>query len=65
MPKGPSANIAISGLFCPELLARNRTEYATMPYPAHGSLLFSDVGVLLLTCGWRQARRLRTTYSSA
>ena len=33
----------------PELLARNRAEYAQFPYPAHGSLLFSDAVVLLLT----------------
>ena len=33
----------------PQLLDRNRTEYAQFPYPAHGSLLFSDVAVLLLT----------------
>ena len=33
----------------PHLLHKNRTEYAKFPYPAHGSLLFGDVGVLLLT----------------
>jgi Lanthionine synthetase C-like protein len=32
----------------PRLLSRNRSDYARMPYPAHASLLFGDVGVLLL-----------------
>ena len=33
----------------PDLLASNRAEYATGPYPHHASLLMGDVGVLLLS----------------
>jgi Lanthionine synthetase C-like protein len=35
-------------LLLPQLLSRNRADYARMPYPAHASLLFGDVGVLLV-----------------